>query len=369
MIKQLAERFYDRVSPVARRTKNLERMLTEQMYYFEKNRNLEDVKRSEILEEIRCQKDVLDVICSEFEKNANNLKTDIEKLQMNVGIIYDLLGVCNANNVINNTEVPKSEKDYINMQREHYNNPAYAPEDIVGQYEWHEEYPYETFLLYRNGDIRKPLFETTGDKVALDFACGPGRMVKRMRKIFAKVDGCDISERMIEEARKRVPDTDFYITNGNDLGKVPLNSYDLVYCTISMQHIASYQIRSEILRNMNKVLKESGKVVLQMAYNANCPYVFEKKRLILNGNEIRVYGKIPMAAYFSNDYGAKTTNGGYDLGIGREDLEAIRIDFSHFFKNVSIWFSNVSKYYDNLEGKKHGIYWATDWIYICGERG
>ena len=111
MIKQLAERFYDRVSPVARRTKNLERMLTEQMYYFEKNRNLEDVKRSEILEEIRCQKDVLDVICSEFEKNANNLKTDIEKLQMNVGIIYDLLGVCNANNVINNTEVPKSEQD------------------------------------------------------------------------------------------------------------------------------------------------------------------------------------------------------------------------------------------------------------------
>ena len=62
----------------------------------------------------------------------------------------------------------KTEQDYILMQQEHYNDPGRTPEGIVGNYEWHEEFPYETFLLYRNGDIRKPVFESTADKVALE---------------------------------------------------------------------------------------------------------------------------------------------------------------------------------------------------------
>lgn len=110
--------------------------------------------------------------------------------------------------------IEKTEQDYIQMQKQAYENPEVSPEDIVGQYEWHEEYPYETFLLYKNGDIRKPIFENTKDKAALDFACGPGRMVKRMMKVFQKVDGCDISSRLIQEAKERVPEADFYVPNG-----------------------------------------------------------------------------------------------------------------------------------------------------------
>ncbi|MEJ7676224.1 MAG: hypothetical protein WKF59_26850 [Chitinophagaceae bacterium] len=66
---------------------------------------------------------------------------------------------------------------YINMQKSIYENPKYSSADIVGFYDWHEEFPYETLLLYINGDIRKPVFNQFNDKVALDFGCGPGRMV------------------------------------------------------------------------------------------------------------------------------------------------------------------------------------------------
>lgn len=264
--------------------------------------------------------------------------------------------------------IEKTEQDYIQMQKQAYENPEVSPEDIVGQYEWHEEYPYETFLLYKNGDIRKPIFENTKDKTALDFACGPGRMVKRMMKVFQKVDGCDISSRLIQEAKERVPEADFYVTNGNDLGDVPLNYYDYIYCTISMQHIASYQIRQCILKNMNQALKKGGKIVLQMAYNPAFPYVKEREQYLINDKQVRIYEKDDMADYFGNDFDAKKTNGLHDVGIGENDLPKIKEDFSRNFSNVTVWFSNVRNYYNNLNGRKHSEYWATDWVYIYAEK-
>src|SRR5688572_216541 len=94
-----------------------------------------------------------------------------------------------------------SYEPYIRMQKSIYENPKFTSEQIVGNYAWHEEFPYESLLLYINGDIRKPIFDNFSDKVALDFACGPGRMVPRMKKFFSKVDGADISKNLIEEAR------------------------------------------------------------------------------------------------------------------------------------------------------------------------
>ncbi|MBE5832920.1 MAG: class I SAM-dependent methyltransferase [Butyrivibrio sp.] len=314
----------------------------------------------------------LDEVKTALNRNIAQSNKELEKLSnldrviSNQESLLNLLKLAGEDSFACNDKA--SADDYLNMQRNQYNDDRVAPEDVVGQYEWHENYPYETFLLYRNGDIRKPIFETTKDKVALDFACGPGRMVKRMSQLFKQVDGCDISERMLDIAKDRVPECAFYLTNGDDLGDVPKNYYDFVYCTISMQHIASYDIRRSILNSIKEVLKDDGKFTLQLAYNKNFPYVNIKGKMIINDNEITVAGKQPMAPYFSNDYGAKYTNGAHDVGIGESDVEAIKADFSSLFDNVAIWYSNVSNYYNNLEGCKHDNYWATDWIYVYGEK-
>ena len=262
----------------------------------------------------------------------------------------------------------KTESDYIQMQQEHYNDPEKEPDLIVGSYGWHEQFPYETFLLYRNGDIRKPIFDTTEDKVALDFACGPGRMIKRMQRYFKQVDGCDIAPRLIEEAKRRVTGADFYVTNGNDLGDVPLEHYDFIYCTISMQHIASHRIRMEIIEQMYAALRPGGKITLQLAYNPNFPYVIESKRMNIRDCEVRVYQKQPMAGWEDDDFGARSTNGEHDVGIGVHDIDKVKADFSRWFHDVAVWFGNVSNYYQDLEGERHGNYWATDWIFIHGEK-
>ena len=94
---------------------------------------------------------------------------DIRKI---LNIMGSLLAISNIS-LTDGNGVDKTVQDYIKMQKREYENPDITPENIVGQYDWHEEYPYETFLLYRNGDVRKPIFEYTKDKIALDFACGP----------------------------------------------------------------------------------------------------------------------------------------------------------------------------------------------------
>src|SRR5688572_3583518 len=142
-----------------------------------------------------------------------------------------------------------SEEQYIEMQRSHYEDQSRSVEDVVGYYDWHELFPYETFLLNLRADVRKPLFSDTSDLVALDFGCGPGRMVKRMNKLFKRCDGVDISQRLVEEARRQCPESQFWVTNGNDLGDAPSSAYDFVFSTIAMQHIAVHSIRMQILQH------------------------------------------------------------------------------------------------------------------------
>ena len=258
----------------------------------------------------------------------------------------------------------KSLKEYSDMQKNFYEDKVRSPEDIVGNYQWHENYPYETFLLYEYGDVRKPIFDNFSDKIALDFACGPGRMVNRMKKIFKKVNGCDIAQRLLDEAKKLNPESDFYLTNGDNLGNVENDYYDFIYCTISMQHIACHSIRQNIVKNMYKALKKNGKITLQLAYNKDVPYTFEN-RVIVNNKLIIVKEKIPMSDYLSDDTSALGTNSMHDVGIGAKDIENLKKDFTEIFGNCNIWFSNVIEYYKNINNSQHDInYWPTDWIYI-----
>jgi hypothetical protein len=59
------------------------------------------------------------------------------------------------------------------------------------------------------------------------------------------------------------------------------------------------------------------------------------------------------------------TNGSFDVGIGKKDLQSIKEDINSLFGNSEIWFSNVDNYYDDLIGTTHDTsYWAKDWIFI-----
>lgn len=108
--------------------------------------------------------------------------------------------------------------------------------------------------------------------------------------------------------------------------------------------------------------------MLQMAYNPAFPYVRKREKYLIANRQVLIYEKENMADYFGDDYDADKTNGLHDVGIGESDLSKVKKDFSEIFSNVSVWFSNVRDYYNDLNGRKHSEYWATDWIYIYAEK-
>lgn len=264
---------------------------------------------------------------------------------------------------------PSAYAGYLAMQKSAYEAEV-PPEDLVGFYDWHENFPYETQLLFVNGDLRLPLLDGYEERTALDFGCGPGRMIGRMQRLFAEVDGVDISSRLIAEARARHPASRFWVTSGDDLGGVEPESYDVVYSTIAMQHIAVRSVRQTILGRMREALKPGGAVAIQLAFNPRYPYLRLSLRVEDGTHLVEVRERDGTHAGWKEDrVTADQTNSGCDAAIGAADLPSVRADFGEHFDDVRFWFYDVSLVYGDLLGAQHASdYWPTHWLFVSGYR-
>ncbi len=235
---------------------------------------------------------------------------------------------------------------YANMQKSFYETAGQADPEalVVGNYDYHENVPYETNLLCLYGDIRHPIFEDFKSRTAFDIACGEGRMVRRMQKIFRKVDGADISPTMIDLAEDRTPGSDFWVTDGISAGAAPAGFYDFVYCTISLQHICVFETRDLILKDICRILKPDGKITLQYAFSKNYPALpITPVHAVAPGISRQSFKTDQQhATWFDNKTEAQSTNSGCDVVIGTNDLPAIRKYFGRYFKFVDFWFYDIS---------------------------
>jgi SAM-dependent methyltransferase len=156
---------------------------------------------------------------------------------------------------------------YTEMQLRQYNDEAkaWAPDNrnpVVGSFDEHNA--WEDYHLIVDG--------LTG--VALDFGCGPGRNIVKFKGYFQRIDGVDISPVNLENAIKWIssngipeigqPTPILYLCDGVSLGAIPSNSYDVVFSTIAMQHIAVHDIRLGYFKEFARVLKDSGTISIQM---------------------------------------------------------------------------------------------------------
>ena len=235
---------------------------------------------------------------------------------------------------------------YAEMQKSYYEMAGRKnPESwVVGHYDYHENFPYETNLLFQYGDMRRPIFEDFGVRAAFDIACGEGRMVRRMQKLFRQVDGADISSAMINLAEDRTPDGDFWVTDGLSAGDAPSSFYDFVYCTISMQHICVFNTRDLILKDICRILKPDGKITLQYGFSRNYPALpITPVQEVSPGVGTQIFKTDQHhARWFDNKTEAQVTNGGCDVIIAPGDLPAIHEYFSRYFTTVDFWLHDIS---------------------------
>jgi ubiquinone/menaquinone biosynthesis C-methylase UbiE len=236
---------------------------------------------------------------------------------------------------------------YTRMQKGAYKDWSHRPDIIVGHYGYHENVPYETLLLHIYGDMRRPIFNDFHNKRAFEICCGEGRMVRRMQKLFAQVDGADISEEMIDFARERTPGSEFWITDGQDCGGAPTSAYDFVYCTISLQHICVFEVRDRILKDVMRILKPDGKITFQYLFSKDFPFLQINGLVALPhlGPDMAVkpYQRNQRhAAWNDNLTQVHATNSEHDVLFGENDIGLVKDYFKQYFHEVEIWFHDIS---------------------------
>lgn len=205
-----------------------------------------------------------------------------------------------------------NKENYRDMQVREYNNYSETYDSCknrcVGNWEAHEAYPYEKYLLENySGKFNK----------ALDFGCGMGRMVKRMLNHFKQVDGADLIEKNLGHAKQYLVDdiskVNLFQTDGVSCS-IPSGDYDFIYSTICLQHICVHETRFNIISDFYKLLTEKGEFCLQVGFGWD------------NGIH-----------WNSNVYEANSTNAGSDFCVPNEThFERIKQDLEKIgFKDIS----------------------------------
>jgi len=179
-------------------------------------------------------------------------------------------------------------KKYLSMQKQWYKDRSKTPDDmfakIAGNIKPRDAFNYGLYLF---GHLHGPKI--------LEYGCGPGFIIdKGKREYELIIDGVDICENVLEYARKKHPESKFFLNNGFDLASIPDNSYHSVFSVHCLQHIAVWKIRFNILRELSRVLKTGGLLIFQMGWGQSTS---------------------PKTYYRENKYNATKTNGYLDTEI------------------------------------------------------
>jgi ubiquinone/menaquinone biosynthesis C-methylase UbiE len=131
---------------------------------------------------------------------------------------------------------------------------------IAGVYhETHHDYP---IARRWNDDFFEFVAATygSGERV-LDLGSGPGSLWEHWRRLpnVGRLVGCDISERMVEEAQRRFPDGEFVVGR---VHAIPFedSSFDLVIASSVLHHVPDVELPSAFAE-IKRVLAPYGHVV------------------------------------------------------------------------------------------------------------
>jgi SAM-dependent methyltransferase len=129
------------------------------------------------------------------------------------------------------------------------------------------------------------LGRTPGRARALDFGCGVGRLTRALGTRFETAVGVDISEAMVEQARRlneAFPACDFRINTTADLSQFETGSFDFIYSSLVLQHLPSVAHVEGYVAEFLRLVRPEGLVVFGIPRHISFPYSLQPRR--------RVYG-------------------------------------------------------------------------------
>ena len=142
--------------------------------------------------------------------------------------------------------------------------PSPPPGDIARGYDQLADHWYGDAFDRQDGidQHRRALAFCAGKGAALDVGCGSsGRIIDLLQAEGFRVDGVDLSPRMIELARRRHPDCSFYLA---DICRWTLpRRYDLISAWDSIWHVP-LDVHEAVLRKLLGGLQPGGVCIFSM---------------------------------------------------------------------------------------------------------
>jgi ubiquinone/menaquinone biosynthesis C-methylase UbiE len=125
-----------------------------------------------------------------------------------------------------------------------------------------------------------------GDKV-LDLGCGNGRLLELFKTKDIIYTGVDNSEKLIEIAKKRNPEADFFVTESLNL-PFQDNYFDKIFCIAVLHHIPSVDFRRQFIKEAKRVLRPGGIFVITVW---NLWPKFDSFKKIIKFSILKILGK------------------------------------------------------------------------------
>ena len=115
-------------------------------------------------------------------------------------------------------------------------------------------------ILGINTSRYKQIFENKTPKKmrVLEIGCGIGRILIPMSRVFGEAYGLDVSEKMIEGAKKNIqniPNCKVFANSGSNLSMFSDDYFDFCYSIIVFQHIPEKEVIINYIKEVSRVLK------------------------------------------------------------------------------------------------------------------
>jgi 2-polyprenyl-3-methyl-5-hydroxy-6-metoxy-1,4-benzoquinol methylase len=246
---------------------------------------------------------------------------------------------------------------YAENQRKQYdansNTRERAEQQVAPNYEnLRERAPKYVDLMLAEYSMRRGPVDINNLKF-LDFGCGVGRVMEAIREMGGAVDGADISEEMLSQAKASqvLKGSNFYLTNGFDTGEAPKEAYDIVFSFLCIHHIPMRLTRLRIMESTMHCLKPGGMCFLELKYFPGA-----------------TVSRIPHnhAAWTENRV-AKETNSRADVWVTPDAMGLVFQDMSLFFKDIFMLEAEMGD--DHFEYNPEAIYqYAFNPLFVGGFR-
>jgi SAM-dependent methyltransferase len=146
-----------------------------------------------------------------------------------------------------------------------YGVATWAGKDKAGESPWTDKEFYELGLSDWKDFSRRWQRYGRDDGTCVEIGCGAGRLTMHLANDFAKVFAIDVSEGMLEYARKRInlQNVEFQLSDGVRIDQ-PSNSVDAVFSAHVFQHLDSIEQGATYFAEIARCLATNGTLMVHL---------------------------------------------------------------------------------------------------------